>query len=354
MSIPKFPFPILVVVASTMIFKEKSAAQESISKLVTNEDPNHIHKFFGILSLIHFAWRFAMYYDGDSEMGFARYPAWTIPTMIFHICLNITSFVFAIPSKRIKSGWRIWPEYRIHSAIFTARSAGFVMLYSYERQHQLPPQRWMDLAIVLTASAAADLASFSQGKNASPTIRGVQVPTMVQYLFSSVQTIGTAYLLWGHRTCSTNMYGIFVIQFNAFLMTLQRKNLLSHTAVVTIYFAMIASAAMMVYSSMLTAGYRNFLLVHSAAMYGTLLRLGPRAVPIVSTLLQNNKFLLWSMVFVAIQVLRPDPVTDAWPSGVKDRHLEVTAVVGFVGWVVLGVSRVQQQDVNSASKQTDE
>jgi hypothetical protein len=226
------------------------------------------------------------------------------------------------------------------------RSAAFVLLYSYERQHGLAlPHRWLDLVLVLVASAAADLASWSQGADASPTIRGVQeVPTLVKYFFSSVQTIGTAYLLWGHRTCRTNMLGIFVVQGNAFLMTLQRKNLLSHNTVVAVYFGLLGLAIQMVYSSMMAAGYRNFLLVHCAAMYGTLLRLGPRRIPILSTLFQNNKFILWSTVFATLQVLRPDPVTDAWPiNGVMDWHLEVAAVVGLVGWVALGCFKVMQQ-----------
>lgn len=30
-----------------------------------------------------------------------------------------------------------------------------------------------------------------------------------------------------------------------------------------------------------------------------------------------------------MQVFRPDPVTDAWPAGVTDRHFEVAAVAGL-------------------------
>lgn len=134
----------------------------------------------------------------------------------------------------------------------------------------------MDLVLVLAASAAADAASRWQGPDASPTIRGVQVPVLVKYFFSSVQTVGTAYLLWGHRTCRTNMLGIFIIQFNAFLMTLQRKNVLGHgTVTVIFYCGLLLTALHMVYGCMMAAGRRNFLLVHCAAMAGTLLRLGP-------------------------------------------------------------------------------
>jgi hypothetical protein len=93
-----------------LYMKTSAATERAILKLVTQEDPYHIHKCFGILALLHCAGRLALYYcrDGDDEMGFGRYPAWTVPTMLLHICLSLTSFVFAIPRQRIKSGgWRI-------------------------------------------------------------------------------------------------------------------------------------------------------------------------------------------------------------------------------------------------------
>lgn len=91
---------------------DDSAIGLFVKKLVTREDPYHVHKCLGLLALAHCAWRFSLYYfDGDGEMGFVRYAAWTMPTLLLHVLLNVTSFVFVIHRRRIKAGgWRIWPE----------------------------------------------------------------------------------------------------------------------------------------------------------------------------------------------------------------------------------------------------
>jgi hypothetical protein len=80
-------------------------------KLITQEDPMHLHKTLGILCLVHFAWRFSMV-GADSDMGFKTYPRLTIPAICLHLLLSLSSIEFKIPAKRIKEGSRIWPEYR--------------------------------------------------------------------------------------------------------------------------------------------------------------------------------------------------------------------------------------------------
>lgn len=81
-----------------------------IEKLVTKEDPYLVHKTLGILVLFSFTWRLSQF--GESDMGFETHPEWTVPTLILHLLLNLSSFEFRIPHQRIESGYRIWPEYR--------------------------------------------------------------------------------------------------------------------------------------------------------------------------------------------------------------------------------------------------
>ena len=92
--------------------KETNIVGRWWSGLVTKEDPLHLHKTLGTVCLLSYLWRF--YQAGEADMGFATRPELTLPTILLHVSLNLSAFYFAIPSKRIKTGDRIWPEYRLH------------------------------------------------------------------------------------------------------------------------------------------------------------------------------------------------------------------------------------------------
>lgn len=74
-------------------------------QLITAEDPGHIHKIFGVACLISYGWRFSM--AGEQDMGFATYPALTLPTLLLHESLTLSAFFFEIPKRQIKTGDRI-------------------------------------------------------------------------------------------------------------------------------------------------------------------------------------------------------------------------------------------------------
>lgn len=82
-------------------------------KLVTREDPKHIHKILGFLVLLSFLYRFTQL--GQQDLGFVNKPNLTIPTIMLHLALNLSAFEFTLPKRRITTGYRIWPEYRLHS-----------------------------------------------------------------------------------------------------------------------------------------------------------------------------------------------------------------------------------------------
>ena len=103
---------------------------------VAKEDPQFTHKILGGLALASFAWRLMRF--GDDDMGFASHPEWTIPTLLLHLTLGASSFQFRIPSKRIATdGGRIWPEYRLHSFVFAARSMACITVNWYEEHFNL-------------------------------------------------------------------------------------------------------------------------------------------------------------------------------------------------------------------------
>lgn len=85
--------------------------QDVRQKLITHEDPGHVHKILGVTVLASYIWRLSMI--GESDMGFATYPWLTLPTILLHLSLNLTSFIFKIPKRRISSGDRICEFVRI-------------------------------------------------------------------------------------------------------------------------------------------------------------------------------------------------------------------------------------------------
>ena len=179
-------------------------------KLVTKEDRFHLHKTLGTLCLVSFAWRIVRI-DGitttDSDMGFLSHPKLTIPTLLLHLALNLSSFEFRIPERRIKTGYRIWPEYRLHSLVFLCRSLAFPLPQYYENSYGLPPNYLWNVAIVLGTITAADIASAST-KHPSGTIRGFETNPLLKFFFSAVQFHATMACLYGGTSTKTRRVGL--------------------------------------------------------------------------------------------------------------------------------------------------
>eukprot|EP00977_Amphora_coffeiformis_P007100 scaffold1551_cov166-Amphora_coffeaeformis.AAC.5 len=177
-----------------MATKENAGITRWIRGLVTKEDPQFIHKLLGVLSLASFTWRLTRV--GDDDMGFDSHPAWTIPTLLLHLALSASSFQFRIPPRRITTdGGRIWPEYRLHSLIFSARSMACIAVHWYEQHYyevQLPTDYSKNLWIVLACMGAADLASYAVGPFHSNSVRALSAPALAKYFFSVMQFFATA------------------------------------------------------------------------------------------------------------------------------------------------------------------
>jgi hypothetical protein len=172
-------------------------------QLITHEDPGHVHKTLGTLCLLSYIWRLSQW--GDSDMGFATRPVLTLPTILLHWSLNLSAFAFKIPAKRIKSGDRIWPEYRLHSLVFLSRSLAIMCVYYYEQCYQLEPNYIFNFAIVVATLIAADISSWSVGENRSSSIRELGVPPGVQYFFSYMQLAATAGSCFSLRSLSSSI-----------------------------------------------------------------------------------------------------------------------------------------------------
>jgi hypothetical protein len=317
--------------ASPQFYAVNSSAEWK-KQLITKEDPNHYHKTLGILVLISYLFRlYHVIMSTESDMGFASYPQYTIPTIILHLALNASSFIFKIPSKRISSGYRIWPEYRLHSLVFLCRNLAFMLLF-YIEQHYYNSKEYhlWNIIIILSTMAAADLSSYSQGPNyTSGFARELDVPAIVKYFFSMAQLGATAMILHGQRRYTMHFIMIMIVQGNAFLMTIRRKNLASHALLTSFYGAALLGAGVVAWFEYSRVGMNTVRAVSIVGFMATMLRTGPR-IPILS-ILQNNKYLLWISLYLFHETyIRPYLEEEMTPKR-RMINMAVTAGAGLLG-----------------------
>lgn len=243
-------------------------------------------------------------------MGFRSHPQLTVPTLLLHLLLNLTSFIFAIPQRRIKEGSRIWPEYRYHSLVFASRSLVAMLLYWYEQTYTPtePYHYWGSVIIVLLTLAAADLSTASAQQYASKSIRELDIARYTRYFFTVCQFYATAGVLFGVRRYTLQFLNVLVVQLNPFLFTLRRKNLISHTATVTIYgILLFFGFAVCLFEYTSTGG---MVLLRSVAFIGNVAIVWRTSslvwfLPPAWRRFLQNKYLIWTVLGVLTQYMRP-------------------------------------------------
>ena len=188
----------------------KNAPSTWKEALVTAEDKFHLHKVAGILCLGSMAFRFycaaassssssVRWRINASDMGFVSHPqqlSW--PTLALHAALPFSSFQFRIPTRRIKDGGRIWPEYRLHAAVFSWRSIVLMALYQWEKQHARQPNYICNYFILMGGMLAADASSWWVGRPfQSQSVRGLDTHPAIKGFFSFMQFNTSAGLVRG-------------------------------------------------------------------------------------------------------------------------------------------------------------
>jgi hypothetical protein len=303
-------------------------------KLFTHEDPYQFHKFFGMLALISIAVRFTMVGAGD--MGFASHPHLTYPTLLVHLMLNASSFIFKIPARRIKDGGRIWPEYRLHAAVFAIRSMVTILIYHLERQYNWEPNYDLNYGIILGGMLAADLASWSVGtKYNSRSVRDLDTHPAAKFFFSFMQFNANAGLLFGLRRFTLPFLIIFVTQTTPFMATLRRKHIFtSNFGGAFIYGAMLAYSAVLTQLDYFNAGSRTFAIVRTLGQFAALQRMTP--LPAFMAPLQN-KYVVWTCTFLLLRTLRPH-IDD-----IPVRTFTAVWAASFCCCLALGYYKVQKE-----------
>ena len=173
-------------------------------------------------------------------MGFGPTLA-TLACIMVHATLSLSSLLFRLPVQRRGGAlsYGMWNEYRLQSIIFTLRSLAMMLVIWAESVFGLAPNYGLNAAILFASMAASDISSRSVGpKGRSRTVRDLDAPHATRLLFSIMQIQTTSALMLGQRRFSMHFIFVLVMQFNAFLMTLQRKKIVPYWAAVTAYGAM--------------------------------------------------------------------------------------------------------------------
>ena len=198
---------------------------ENLHKLSTKEDPYYLHKIFGAICFLNFAYQsfyVVLYHKShiDNPVGCVL--------MGCHALLPISSLIFHIPAVRNRTGPMIYPEFRLHSIIFSLRSVVCFYLSYYQLN-----DFYKMLACFLTMMSA-DIASYTTNDDSEKTLirtmpfdkdtpLELQQQQRIKYFQSSMQVGATLYMLGNTHTAFLTLYGI---QLPAFLMTLVRKNII--------------------------------------------------------------------------------------------------------------------------------
>jgi len=307
-------------------------------RLFTKEDTFNFHKTLGITCLLSYLFRFVQV--GPSDMGFAA-SFETLLTIAVHTALSVSSLIFRIPMKRIASGYRIWPEYRLHSIIFACRSLASMLLTWVELRRGVEPNYLLNTAIVLGTIIAADLGSAAMGPpgsaGRSSTIRDLDAGAFTRFFFSAMQFHATVGCLFGLRRFSTQFLYVWIIQFNAFLMTIRRKNLAPHSALVTVY------GGMLVFG-FCVASYEHhqvgaFLCVNTLGNLAASLRIGA-SVP---------KYPLWVLMATLTYLARPT-IDAAHPLNARWQYAYAASVAVLVVVGARKIARDTRRDAKAAAE----
>lgn len=300
--------------------KENESMYEILQRwyklLFTKEDYFHHHKILGILCLLSFLSRFMLqfYYD---DMGFQAFPYLTIPTMILHSLLSLSSFQFKIPIRRIQDGGRIWPQYRYHSFIFTMRSILLMSVQYYEdyihhpskdQDNHLEQQErfyYMNYVVIMCVMGAVEYVNYMVGEGQrSNTIRELDGNPYTKFLFSTLQFNSIAVFLIGMRYYSIPFYALFTIQITPFIGTLRRKLIFtSNFWGAVVYAALLGGGfGIQCYYYQLTGGEVLHLFGRSIGLYAALIRFTD-VIPKPLSILQN-KFVIWTVMYTIVHQAR--------------------------------------------------
>ena len=262
--------------------------------LFTREDKFNVHKLCGFPVLAHYAIRIAAVPRDTKNLRFDG-SLLTPACLAVHLMLSCTSLVFHIPTKRIKEGSRIWPEFRLHSIVFACRSIATMMITWAEQRFEAEPIYAANVVVVFCTLLAADAASRNAAGGSSGTIRDQDAHPLWKYSVSFMQFLGTCGCLIGIRAFAAQFMILFIIQTYAFTLTLRRKNLVTHNQTLFFYVCQLTLGTTISFLEVHRAGGLDAMFMFCAlSTFAFFLRAG----------LGLSKYLMWGIMAVICQGAR--------------------------------------------------
>ena len=244
-------------------------------KLVTSEDPYHVHKLCGVACLCNFAYQISRFLLGCSVRP--ENP-WTLAP---HGLLHVSSFIFRVlPHRQIgsRANMYIWEELRSHATLFGLRACLVILFPAFGF--------WISLGTMVLA----DVATTVQGRPGLSTVRGAQERVgnrswkkELAAAFFSTSQLGATLITSGlfqqeeivrmHNNDPSGGGGGYAmlvfatlppIQTSAFGMTLIRKNLIDQktwSAVYVIELLFVYYVWYMVYANMNVLGIASVMYI---------------------------------------------------------------------------------------------
>lgn len=111
-----------VSMASQMSTRFINSCSFVAQRLITKEDPIHLHKVLGIMALVSFYYRYAVVRGSANLLGFGDNLSLDYLTMAIHMALSGSAIIFHVLRNRLFSHpLIIYEEYRLHAIVFTLR-----------------------------------------------------------------------------------------------------------------------------------------------------------------------------------------------------------------------------------------
>lgn len=161
------------------------------------------------------------------------FPSWengyvSTCTVCLHALLHATSFIPHVPHRRYDSKPMIWPEFRVHNAIFSMRH----VLCTLCALHLNEPLAYR-AAIVLLAMGAADLTTQRMGSYSDRTTNAMPYPDHAnkkdvlntKLFYGKAQFHATAWAIVGTPTLA--WFPLLGLEGSSFLMTLVREGIVT-------------------------------------------------------------------------------------------------------------------------------
>ena len=256
-----------------------------MNKLITHEDPYHIHKTLGLYCIGNYIYQYYLYFT----RGYILLNTYTITP---HILLHFSSFIFKVLNKRTtesKLSMFIWEELRLHAMIFSCRACFAILFPNYSY--------WF----TVLAMMLADIVTKYFGTSGVSTVRGnhskVGKRNIYKELygsFFSISQMGASIITSGlFKTHSPIVIFSTLppIQTSAFGMTLIRKNIINHQIWTIVY--------------SLELGFTYFIWYKETPIFYllvplTILMYGLRRIGVSKYILWGSLFLIQQAVFYTL------------------------------------------------------